>query len=62
MSQCKTAQRPRLFGTYSNHADNDNNYYGGAAGGGYMTTGSPYGSTGGSPGGFARVCGSFLPL
>ncbi|KAF8447741.1 replication protein A subunit RPA32 [Boletus edulis BED1] len=33
---------------------NDNNYYGGAAGGGYMTTGSPYGSTAGSPGGFAR--------
>ncbi|KAG8217715.1 hypothetical protein J3R82DRAFT_5872 [Butyriboletus roseoflavus] len=33
---------------------NDNNYYGGTAGGGYMTTGSPYGSAAGSPGGFAR--------
>lgn len=43
-------------GTHSNHTVNDNNYYG-TAGGGYMTTGSPYGSAAGSPGGgFARVC------
>lgn len=27
-----------------------------------MTTGSPYGSAAGSPGGFARVCRSFSPL
>ncbi|KAN0077094.1 hypothetical protein V8E55_010949 [Tylopilus felleus] len=33
---------------------NDNNYYSGTAGGGYMTTGSPYGGAGGSPGGFTR--------
>lgn len=44
------------FGTNSNPADNDNNYYSGTAGGGYMTTGSPYGGAGGSPGGFTRVC------
>lgn len=49
------------FGTHLNLAVNDNNYYGGTAGGGYMTTGSPYGSVAGSPGGFARVCWPFSP-
>lgn len=64
MSQCgSTAETDVSFSTHSNHTVNDHNYYStsGTSGGGYMTTGSPYGGAGGSPGSFARVCWSFLP-